>query len=174
VNRGPLDGESAMPKHKSLKSVVNSLADSFTGPLNYSDDDFVMGHLLTAARSYGKNELSVDLLTGHATPSELLVPDVKKGVEWYVKQFPDMIVRSNSTMAFVKEATLRVSFDTSVALRRGLFSQQFASPYICRVRIVDDRGKVYERIKQGAFASEKVQPVTLAARVKGLFSKKPQ
>ena len=156
-----------MAKHKTLKSVVNSFAESF----NYSDDDFVMGHLLVAARSYDKTVLTVDLLTGDAQPPELLVPDVEKGVRWYVRQFPDMVVRSNSDMAFVKQATLTVSFDTSVARRRGFLSHQLASPYVCRVQITDDRGRVYEGVKSGWFASDKPQPVTFSSRVKAFFGR---
>lgn len=38
-----------MSSHKALKSVVRSVADSFTSLMNYSGDDYVMGHLLNAA-----------------------------------------------------------------------------------------------------------------------------
>ena len=61
-----------MPSHKVLQSVARSVADSFASLMNYADDDYVLGHLLNVARASGRNELSVDLLTGKAGPSELL------------------------------------------------------------------------------------------------------
>lgn len=38
-----------MPSHKTLKSVVRGLAESFTSLMNYWGDDYVMGHVVYAA-----------------------------------------------------------------------------------------------------------------------------
>jgi len=80
------------------------VADQFTSLMNYSDGDYVMGHLLSAARATGEETLSVDLLSGRAVPSALLVPPVSRSVDFYAKGFPDLVRRSGSTMEFVKKA----------------------------------------------------------------------
>ncbi len=62
-----------MASHKKLQSVSRSIADSFTSLMNYSGNDYVMGHLLKAARTTGMTRLDVDLLSGIASPKGLLV-----------------------------------------------------------------------------------------------------
>jgi len=78
-----------MPSHKTLKSVVRSLVESFTSLMNYRGNDYVMGHVLYAAWATGATELCVDLLTGQASPSPLLDPPVREG-----SQAREMVPRS--------------------------------------------------------------------------------
>jgi hypothetical protein len=110
--------------------------------MNYRGDDYVMGHIVHASWVSGAREFRVDLLTGVTDPSALLVPKVKNSVVSYVEWLPEMIRRSNSDLAFVAEAELRVSVDPSVKRPHGN-SGFFESPFECTVRIVDDRGKEY-------------------------------
>jgi hypothetical protein len=130
-----------MASHKTLKSVVRSLAESLTGLLNYHTNDFVMGHVVYAAWQTGATEFRVDLLSGVTTSSALLVPRVRDSVARYVEWFPDIVRRSNSDLDFVTEAELAVSVDPTIRRARGKGLQE--SPFKCTVRIVDDRGKVY-------------------------------
>jgi len=140
-----------MPSHKVLKSVVRSVADQFTSLTNYTDGDYIMAHLLNAARESGNERLSVDLLTGRATPSSLLVPPFSKSVAWHSEGFPDLVRRSGSTMEFVKRAEMTVTFNTSVAEPRCAGSDLLASPYECRVSLLDDRGKEYSVVLTGSW-----------------------
>ena len=66
-----------MASHKALKSVVRSLAESFTSLMNYAGDDYVMGHVVYAAWSSGSTGFQVDLLSGATDSSPLLVPEVR-------------------------------------------------------------------------------------------------
>lgn len=132
-----------MPSHKVLKSVVRSVGDQFTSLMNYSEDDYVMGHLLNAARTSGERTLTVDLLTGRAEPSALLVPAVARSVAWHAEQFPDLVRRSGSDLGFVKKAEMTIEFDTSVERRRCVGSDLAESPYECRVSLIDDRGREF-------------------------------
>lgn len=131
-----------MPQHKTLKSVVRSAAESFVSLMNYRGDDYVMGHVVLAAWMTGAREFRVNLLTGETDSSPLLVADVKDSVATYVKFLPDWVRRSNSDPAFVASAELRVTVDPTIKRPLAKF-RRYESPYTCRVRIVDDRGKEY-------------------------------
>ena len=147
-----------MASHKTLKSVVRSLAESFTSLMNYRDDDYVMGHVVQAAWLTGATEFRVDLLTGATDSSPLLVPHVRDSVARYVKWLPEMVRRSNSDPNFVSEAELVVNVDP--AIRRPHGNSGFhESPFTCTVRIVDDRGKVYSHRISDWWYPERAAPV---------------
>jgi hypothetical protein len=159
-----------VPKRKVLKSVARSVADSFTSLMNYWQDDYVMGHLLTAARQSGKTTLAVDLLSGISSPDDLLTPPVASSVKRYCDDFRGLVIRSGADPAFVTSATLQVAFDTSISLplhRDTLYEQ---SPYVCLVRVVDDRGKIYESTLKGWWFPEKLPPRrAILSRIRRLF-----
>jgi hypothetical protein len=159
-----------MPKRKTLASVANSFAESFVGPLNYSGNDMVVAHLTMAAYRSGRNQLVVNLLDGSAEPPELMTPEVRKSIERYVHLFPDMVARSNSDIAFVKEAKLTLDLEPKI-YSAGPMRGEVASPYCCRVQIVDDRGKMYESVKVGSASPEQFQVRSLFARVKRFFAR---
>ena len=146
-----------MPSHKTLKSVVASLAQSFTSLMNYRGDDYVMGHIVHAAWPTGATRLRVDLLSGSTDKSALLVPEVRESVGQYVKRFPDIVRRSNSSVDFVTEAELLVTVDPTT--RRPVTAGEFLeSPFTCTVRVTDDRGKTYVHEIQDWWYPEKVPP----------------
>ncbi len=146
-----------MASHKTLKSVVRSLAESFTSLMNYHTDDYVMGHVVLAAWSTGARELRVDLLTGAVDPSALLTPPVRDVIAGYVERLPELIRRSNSDPAFVIEAELRVTVDPTTR-RPCNWSVHDESPFTCTVRIVDERGKIYSHCIQDWWFPEKTLP----------------
>ena len=159
-----------MPKHKVLKSVVRSLADSFTSLMNYWQDDYVMGHLLSAARDSGQTTLKVDLMSGSAGPHELLVSPVAQSVKSYCDDFRDLVKRSGADPAFVASATLQVEFDTSVELPLHRGSQIKQSPYVCTAILEDDRGKTYEsRLTGWWFPEKKPARRSMRDRLRRLF-----
>jgi hypothetical protein len=146
-----------MASHKTLKSVVTSLAQSFTSLMNYGGGDYVMGHIVYAAWSTGSTGLRVDLLSGATDSSPLLVPEVRDSIARRVAWFPEMVRRSNSSMEFVKKAELVVSVDPTTRRPSG-HPGLFESPFICSVRITDDRGKVYLHEVSDWWYPEKVPP----------------
>ncbi len=148
-----------MPKHKTLKSVANSLADSFGSPMNRAEGEFVMSEILSAAYT-GPNAITVDLLSGRASPTDAFGPSVRTGVAWYTQQFADMVVRSNSAIEFVREASLTVTFPASQGHPSGLGPAEA----ICQVRIVDDRGKIYLGEKRSWWDHEGPAPAPRRAR----------
>ena len=132
-----------MPSHKKLRSVVRSVADQFTSLMNYRGDDYVMGHLLTAARATQKNTLRVNLLTGAASPPELLVSEVASSAAACAADLPELVRRSGSDIAFVSAAEMVVSFDLAVTRPAQIAPRSLESPYTCTVSLTDDRGRLY-------------------------------
>jgi hypothetical protein len=55
--------EECLPKFKVLKRVAHNIGDSFTSPMNFSVDDYSMGHILRFARVAGIGTLTIDMLT---------------------------------------------------------------------------------------------------------------
>lgn len=146
-----------MASHKTLKSVVASLAQSFTSLMNYRGGDYVMGHIVYAAWSTGATRLRVNLRSGVMEASPLLVPEVRDSLTNYVRWFPDIVERSNSSMDFIREAELLVIVDP--ATRRPCGHSGFQeSPFTCSVRVVDDRGKEYVHEIKGWWFPEKAPP----------------
>jgi hypothetical protein len=138
-----------MASHKKLQSVTRSVADSFTSLMNYSANDYVMGHLLRAARTTGMSRLDVDLLSGIASPKGLLVKPVADSVDAYCQDLSSLVARSGSHMAFVRSARLSVEFDISISRPYSRAPHLDESPYTCTVRVEDDRGKIYESELKG-------------------------
>lgn len=146
-----------MPSYKTLKSVVASLAQSFTSLMNYRGDDYVMGHIVYAAWSTGATRLHVDLSSGVMEASQLLIPEVQDAISQYVRWFPEIVQRSNSSMDFISEAKLLITVDPTV--RRPCRNVGFQeSPFTCIVRVVDDRGKEYVHKISDWWYPEKVLP----------------
>ena len=124
--------------------------------MNFWHDDYVMGHLLSAARYSGEKKLDVDLLSGVAGPKSLLVEPVALSVESYCRDFPDLVTRSGADPSFVTSASLQVEFDTSISYPVHRGSRLEKSPYVCTVRVTDDRGRLYESVLRGWWYPEKV------------------
>jgi hypothetical protein len=148
-----------MASHKTLKSVVRSMAESFTSLMNYRNDDYVMGHLVYAAWKTGGNECRVDLLTGLTNSSPLLIPPVRDSIASYVSRFPKIVKNSNSDMRFVTAAELLITIDPNT--RRPCKDSVYQeSPYTCSVCITDDRGKQYLHSISGWWFPERMPPRT--------------
>lgn len=160
-----------MPSHKKLKSVVRSVVDQFTSSMNYVDGDYVMGHLLSVCRSTGVTTLEVDLLTGRASPPQLLVEPVIKSIARYAGGFRRLVQRSGSDIAFVKAAAMSVRFDTSVTRSAQGWPAALESPYRCEVTIIDDRGKPYTAVVTGWWFPENLALQPLWSRLRAAFSR---
>jgi hypothetical protein len=154
-----------VPSHKTLKSVARSLAESFTSLINFAGDDHVMGHAVLAAWQTGATEFRVDLLTGSATHSVPLAPEVAESLARYVTEFPRLVRSSNSDMAFVASAELVVTIDP--ATRRQVLPRFFESPFACAVSITDDRGKLYAHTVSGWWWPEGSRAVDYGIRITG-------
>lgn len=148
-----------VPKHKTLQGVANSFADSFASPMNYAQGAFVMSELRSLALA-GSTQFTLDLLTENVS-AQPLTPRALAGIVWYRRQFPDIVARSNSSMAFVREAVLTVTFSAS----RDLQIPSSPSEVTCELRIVDDRGRTYIGRKLSWWDSEGPAPMPRAARL---------
>jgi hypothetical protein len=76
-----------MSRYKVLKSVAHNIGHSFTSLMNYSGDDYVMGHVLRFARKTGCDTLRIDFVNGKASPPELLVDPIADVPARYVNFF---------------------------------------------------------------------------------------
>jgi hypothetical protein len=138
-----------MPSHKVLRSVTRSVADSFTSLMNWWSEDYVMGHLVRAARTTKCDELTVDMLTGVASPESLLVDAVRQSLHRQVSRFPELVQRSGSDMSFVRSARMMVKFDLNQTRPIISGSKTLETPYRCSVQVVDERGKEYKASLDG-------------------------
>ena len=131
-----------MARYKVLKSVAHSIGHSFTSTLNWWGTDYAMGHLLRRGREVNEPSLLVDLLNGAAGPASLCIPPVLGAVQRYTEWLPSMVKRHGSDMAFVRAAAMTVTFDLGTQ-RQSRYGPGLESPYVCRVEITDDRGRVW-------------------------------
>ncbi len=133
-----------MKEHKSykiIKSIAHNLGHSFTSLMNYHGTDYVLGHILRAARMTGKYKLEVDFLTGTALPPELLFASVKESIEWYCKTFADFVNRSGSDIDLIVSAKMTIEFDLKTARPYPHNHRIIENPYKCDVVIIDNRQK---------------------------------
>ncbi len=133
-----------MASYKVLKSVAHNIGHSFTSLMNYSGDDYVMGHILRFARRTGADTLTIDFVKGEGGPPELLGQPISEIPTRYTQFFWDLVSRHGSDRSCVQAATLTLRYDlaTNRPLHRN--PQLLESPYICDVRITDIRGKDYK------------------------------
>jgi hypothetical protein len=129
-----------MSRYKVLKSVAHNIGHSFTSLMNYVGDDYVMGHVLRLARLTGRDTLTIDFVTGYAAPVELLQEPISEIPARYTDFFWNLVKRQGSDRSCVKAAalTLHYDIDTQRPLHRN--PKITESPYVCDVRITDDRG----------------------------------
>jgi hypothetical protein len=131
-----------MPKVKVLKGVAHNIGSSFTSLMNYSGDDYSMGHILRFARESRINSLTIDLLTGQGSPASLLREPISALPSWYSKMFHRLVHSSGSTPELVHSATLTVVYDLQRS-KPSPIEDEPQSPFSCDVSIVDVRGKNY-------------------------------
>jgi hypothetical protein len=132
-----------MARYKVLKSVAHSLAHSFTSTLNWYVDDYVMGHILRRARRVGEGTLKIDLMSGRTAPPSLVIPAVEWAAGQFAEWLPNLITSHGSDIRYIRSATMLVAYDLQVERPSSYSPLGSESPYVCRVEITDDRGKVW-------------------------------
>jgi hypothetical protein len=152
-----------MPRYKVLKGVAHNIGHSFTSSMNYSGDDYSMGHILRFAQETGLDTLTIDFVTGEGRPSALLRDPITEIPHWYSKTFWNMVTRSGSDRALVQSATLTLKYDL-LRTRPGPIADTPQSPYACHVLVVDARGKNYSayldgwwHVERGLLAKQKCE-----------------
>ena len=140
-----------MPSHKVLKSVVTSVAQSFTSLLNYGEEGYVMDHIVRTAWETGATGFIADLLSGKTDSSPLMVKPVVDSIKIYIKRLPEIVIRSGSSIDFITSAELIFSIDPTKKRRAHghVFTKDRESPFNCTVNIKDDRGKLYTHTVEG-------------------------
>ena len=131
-----------MPRLKVLKGVAHNVGSSFTSLMNYSDDDYSMGHVLRFARQSGVNTLKLDLLNGRGSPATLLRKPVSALPEWYSQMFLRLVQSAGSDRKLIQSATLTLTYDLQ-RTRPSPIPGEPQSPYICDISIIDTHGKDY-------------------------------
>ena len=153
-----------MAKHKTLKSVVHSFADSFISTLNWWENDYVMGHILTAARETGEATLTVDLLSGHIEPEDFLREPIVSSIAHRCADLPKLVERSGSDPAFVAAARMTIEFDLNTERPVPHAPHLSASPFVCTVSLTDDRARTYEAVRKDWWYQEELQKVVNTQR----------
>jgi hypothetical protein len=143
-----------MPSHKVLKSITRSIADSFTSLMNYSGDDYVMGHIVFESWRTSLRKIEIDLLNKIYRPQNIGNIDIITSIESYCSRFKSIVKRSNSDISFIKSAKLEILvFDNKRRCSNN--SEYFESQYECTMVIIDDRDKKYKTELGGWWYPEK-------------------
>jgi len=145
-------------RYKVLQSVAHSIGHSFVSLMNWGDDDYVMGNLLRRARATGVDTFWVDLLAGTFGPEDLAIPPVRAAATHYVTWFPELVEQHRTEMRWIRSARLEVRFDLSKERPARFAPGQFESPFVCRVEIEDDRGKVWAAEQRDWWFAEPLRP----------------
>ena len=152
-----------MPRFKVLKGVAHNIGHSFTSLMNYSRDDYSMGHILRFARETGLNTLAIDLVNGEGQPADLLRDPISALPDWYTKMFWNMVTSAGSDRTLIQAATLTLSYDLGKH-QPGPRAEYPQSPYTCDVSILDTRGKTYSAHFEGWWGEERMCPSPPARR----------
>jgi hypothetical protein len=131
-----------LPSHKALKGIVHSFVQSLTSELTWYDGDYFIGHIIKAGWRTGATELKSNILTGQIDPSPLLTRPVTETINRYVKNFPSLVTRSQSSIEFIVSAELIITVDP-IKKRPNITIKSTESPFTCTLRILDKRGKIY-------------------------------
>jgi hypothetical protein len=117
--------------------------------MNYRGNDYVMGHILRAARTTGKETLELDLLTGFAEPMELIVEPVRETLDWYSKTFPDFVNRSGSDIKLITSAKMTIHYYLAKERLYPRGPKYIENQYCCDVVIIDNRNKEHSAHFEG-------------------------
>jgi hypothetical protein len=131
-----------LPSHKSLEGIVHSFVQSLASTLTWYDGDYFIGHIVKAGWRTGATELKANVLTGQIDPSPLLTRPVTETINRHFKDFPSLVIRSQSSMDFIVSAELIITVDPTKK-RSNIITHSLESPFTCTLRILDERGKIY-------------------------------
>jgi len=135
--------------------------------MNYRGGDYVMGHLLRRAREVREGTLIVDFMSGLAAPTSLLTPAIRSAVQDYATWFPNQVASQKTSVNYVRAARMTIAFDLSVEREARHAPGCFESPYVCRVEIEDDRGKVWHAELRDWWYPESSTPPTWGTGSRG-------
>ena len=152
-----------MPKYKVLDSVAHNICDSFTSSMNYASTDFVMGHLLAAARITGEHDFFIDFVADTASPI-FEEPPLGHVVPFYGKMFWDNVEKQGSARSFVSTARLFVNFDITRSRPNAYNASVDESPFTCTLTLLDNRGIDHSHAAKGWWSPELQRPEGLLRR----------
>lgn len=147
-----------MPRYKTLRSVAHNFGHSFTSLMNYSNGDYVMGHLLARARVTGAPRLEVDLLAGSIRPEGYRHRSVEPAIQQSIQWFPELLSQHDSSLDLIQSATLTVTYDLTREQTSGVLPGEKSAPYVVDVEIIDDRGKRWAATFKGWWTPEPAKP----------------
>jgi hypothetical protein len=132
-------------KYKTLESAAQNFGNSFASTLNYAANDYIMSHLARRALASGQTAMSVDLLSGEAGPPELIAPPVGDSIAARVRRFPSLLVSQRVDPSVVREARMRIVFDTAGCTAAAPVDGYTVSeiPFDCWVTLLDDHGQTH-------------------------------
>jgi hypothetical protein len=143
-----------MARYKVLHSVAHNFGQSFVGSSKARAEDHLMGHLLADCHRTHQPTLSVDIVSGRASPESLVGRSLARVLDRHVREFPQLVARSHTDMKYVKGARMELSFDLATQRPSAGAPGRSESPYVCRVSIDDDRGKTWVAELRGWCAPE--------------------
>jgi hypothetical protein len=131
-----------MTTRRVLRGVVNDLAVSFVGRSNDHSGYWAVGLLRSFADEQGIQEIGFDLLAGDARPQAALTKSVSLGYAAWMRQH---LARIALPLERVTRAELTVEFHAYDGTAPPP-QITWGEPFICSVRLVDDRGRNYRRV----------------------------
>ena len=138
--------------------------------MNYADDDYVIGSLLTNARSTGQTHYFIDFVSREASHI-FEKPPFSFVFDGYMKMFWDNVASQGSDRALVQVARLNLDFDLSQT-RPSHYSNLLESPYVCTLVLHDDRGVDYSHsVRDWWFPEPSRRHVGLQSFIRRIWSR---
>lgn len=128
-----------MAKRKEFAGIVNSVVSSFVSRNNDLEGYWALGRLYKLALECGANAVSLDLFSGRMTPSWSLGTVV---TEAYRNMLLSLTAKAGIPNEYVSSAEIAIVFGE----RPGVAE----TPFVCRLSVVDDRGRLYVGVATGS------------------------
>ena len=148
-------------KYKVIKSLAHNTGHSFVSDMNWAGNDYVMSHLARAAVATGIAELRVDLLTGEATPLELVTDPVRESIEERRRWFSKHAESHGVNPIAVSAATMTIQFavERQNYLKFSGWPDSWELPFRCVVTIDDDRGGRHQGVVAKWWTVHPIRPL---------------
>lgn len=123
--------------------------------MNYAVDDYVLGSLLTNARSTGQTQYFIDFVTREAS-GIFKQPPFTFVFDGYMKMFWNNVTSQGSDRSLVSTARLELDFDLSQT-RPSRYPGVLETPFVCTLVLHDDRGVDYSHSVRDWWFPEPIQ-----------------
>ena len=130
-----------MAKRNRIKGIAYGIAHSFTSRNNDINGFWALGVYYKIVSRY-QNRLTIDLLTGRSEPKQ-------NHSTWKFQKFLfNQLAKNGLNNSNVTKALIIIDFDVQ-SEEKQQSKPYWGEPFICRVELIDDLGKIHKIITGG-------------------------